>query len=258
MKFSDIIKKAREKNLGRKGIKRRIKNIRKTEYGKYWQDVEKGTDGQWYAKDGTSFFYNGTVADMHPLTHEDFLNFIKSKDDIKTVLEVGCGDGFYPIKFKNLFENKEYLGLDIGEPAINFCKENSNFNFICDDFIKMESSKKYDLIFSHAVIDHVYDIDSFLSRIVTSCKKYAYISAYRGYFPDLEDHKMHYDNSRGTYRSNLSAKKIKEVLVTNGLSQDEFSIKGQKDGILLDQPYSKGLTGISTIIKIERKPNSKK
>ena len=56
MKFSDIIKKAREKNLGRKGIKRRIKNIRKTEYGKYWQDVEKGTDGQWYAKDGTSFF----------------------------------------------------------------------------------------------------------------------------------------------------------------------------------------------------------
>ena len=122
----------------------------------------------------------------------------------------------------------------------------------------MESSKKYDLIFSHAVIDHVYDIDSFLSRIVTSCKKYAYISAYRGYFPDLEDHKMHYDNSRGTYRSNLSAKKIKEVLVTNELSQDEFSIKGQKGGILLDQPYSKGLTGISTIIKIERKSNSKK
>ena len=66
------------------------------------------------------------------------------------------------------------------------------------------------------------------------------------------------DSTGGTYRSDLSAKKIKEVLVTNGLSQDEFSIKGQKDGILLDQPYSKGLTGISTIIKIERKSNSKK
>ena len=59
----------------------------------------------------------------------------------KTVLEIGCGMGIYPIKFKNLFENKEYLGLDIGEPAIDFCKKKSDFNFMCGDLLKIKLDK---------------------------------------------------------------------------------------------------------------------
>ena len=66
----------------------------------------------------------------------------KLLDGKNTALEVGCGDGFYPIKFKNLFENKEYLGLDIGEPAIDFCKKKSDFNFMCGDLLKIKLDKK--------------------------------------------------------------------------------------------------------------------
>ena len=61
------------------------------------------------------------ILEQRPLLHNNFINYLTSKDDVKTVLEIGCGMGIYPIKFKNLFENKEYLGLDIGEPAIDFC-----------------------------------------------------------------------------------------------------------------------------------------
>ena len=53
---------------------------------------------------------------------------------------------------KKLFENMEYTGIDISTTAINFCKENSDFIFICDDFIKMDLDKKFDLIYSHAVV----------------------------------------------------------------------------------------------------------
>ena len=166
--------------------------------------------------------------------------------------------GIYPIKFKNLFENKEYLGLDIGEPAIDFCKKKSVFNFMCGDLLKIKLDKKFDLIFSHAVIDHVYDIDSFLARIVTLCGKYAYISAYRGYFPDLKEHKMTWDNEKGCYYNNLSVKRLKEKLIASGLNEDEFLIREQEDGMKLNQSYSIGLTGSETIIEIERKSNSKK
>ena len=39
MKISDVIKIAREKNLGRKGIKKRVKDLKKSSYGKNWQVV---------------------------------------------------------------------------------------------------------------------------------------------------------------------------------------------------------------------------
>ena len=246
MRIKDIVKIAREKNLGRKGIKKRVKDLKKSSYGKNWQKVRE----EFYSKIG--------ILEQRPLLHNNFVNYLTSKDDVKTILEIGCGMGIYPIKFKNLFENKEYLGLDIGEPAIDFCKKKSDFNFMCGDLLKIKLDKKFDLIFSHAVIDHVYDIDSFLARIVTLCGKYAYISAYRGYFPDLKEHKMTWDNEKGCYYNNLSVKRLKEKLIASGLNEDEFLIREQEDGMELNQSYSIGLTGIETIIEIERKSNSKK
>ena len=115
MKISDVIKIAREKNLGRKGLKKRVKDLKKSSYGKNWQVV------------GEEFYSKIGILEQRPLLHTNFLNYLTSKDDAKTILEIGCGMGIYPIKFKNLFENKEYLGLDIGEPAIDFCKKYSNF-----------------------------------------------------------------------------------------------------------------------------------
>jgi len=93
-------------------------------------------------------------------------------------LEIGCGTGIYPINFRELFSDKSYSGINISESAIEHCKLHSNFDFYCGDYLQMNIEKKFDLVFSNAVIDHVYDIDLFLSKIIKSCKKHAYISAY--------------------------------------------------------------------------------
>ncbi len=216
------------------GIRNIIKNsgiLGKSDYGKTWQDKDK----DWYSE-----LFGAT-----PLFHQNFIEFLKSKQDVKTVLEIGCGAGVYPIQHKELFTNIMYTGIDISEPGIEHCKKNSSFNFICDDFIKMDLSEKYDLIFSQSVVDHVYDIDSFLGKIVKHCKKYAYVSSYRGYFPDLEKHKMRWNDDDGCYYNNLSVKQIAKVMTDNGLKNDEFTIRSQR--------AAESEPAVGTIIEIHRK-----
>ena len=96
----------------------------------------------------------------------------------------------------------------------------------------MELPKRYDLIYSHAVVDHVYNIDAFIEKIAKNCLKYAYINAYRGYFPDLAQHKMNWRDDDGCYYNDLSVKQVKETLLRSGLKENEFVIKGQEGSSL--------------------------
>ena len=213
-----------------KTVRRRLKEkIRgKTRYG----NVEwKNANFKWYSK----------IHDDNFLLHQDFMRYLKGKKDIKTVLEAGCGAGVYAIRHKDLFNGLSYTGLDISNEAIEYCKK--NFNFICGDLIKMEITEKYDLVYSHAVVDHVYDIDTFISKLCSLCKKYAYINAYRGYFPNLKNHKMTWRDDDGCYYNDVSTVQIREVLIKNGLKEDEFVIRSQENGLGITQ----------TVIEITRK-----
>ena len=216
------------------GIKNRIKNsglLGKSEYGKTWQN----RDDEWYSK-----LFSAT-----PILHENFIQFLKTKNDVKSVLEIGCGSGIYPIRYKELFSGIQYTGIDISPSAIEFCKKKSDFEFICGDLLKMNLEKKHDLVFSQSVIDHVYDVDLFITKIANATKKYAYVSSYRGYFPELKKHKMEWRDNDGCYYNDISVSKLRIALLESGLKEDEFQIRVQETG-------QKGLeTG--TIIEISRK-----
>jgi len=218
--------KAIRRTLSRE-IKRRM--LGRSPYGRHW----KVANNDWYLE----------IHNSNHLLHEDFRNFFKSKKDVKTVLEVGCGTGIYPIKYNDLFKNISYTGLDISEDAIDYCKKNSSFSFISGDFIKMEIREKYDLVYSHGVVDHVYDIDTFISKIVQISEKYSYITSYRGYFPELKGHKMMWRDDDGCYYNDVSIKQTKENLLRDGLKEDEFIIRPQENG--------SGIT--ETIIEVNKK-----
>ncbi|MEM3008236.1 MAG: class I SAM-dependent methyltransferase [Candidatus Nitrosotenuis sp.] len=200
-------------------VRRRLKEkvLGKSAYGnKRWLKA----DMEWYSQ----------IHERNKLLHEDFKRYLKDKKDVQTILEVGCGTGVYPIKHRELFEGLKYTGLDISPQNIDFCKKHSDFDFICGDFIKLEMPQKYDLIYSHAVIDHVYDIDTFVSKICSLCKKYAYINAYRGYFPDLKKHKMIWRDDDGCYYNDISIIQIKEILLKQ-LNEDKILIRPQENGV---------------------------
>ena len=188
----------------------------KPEYGKRWpeQTIE------WYKK----------IHDENYLIHEHFKKYLKSKNDINSVLEIGCGKGIYPIFNKELFDKMEYTGIDISPSAVSYCKKHSEFSFICDDFIKMNLEKTFDLVYSHAVVDHVYDIDAFISKIIDQTNHYAFINSYRGYFPNLKSHEMQWDGYEACYFNQLSIDQIKKLLSKKGLSESEYKIYSQESG----------------------------
>ena len=220
-------------------IKNKIKNsgiAGKANYGKIWQEKLGDEQIQWYEG-------------MHKSClkmHDDFKEFLREKRP-SSILEIGCGAGYYPINLKDLFIDKEYVGIDISETAIEFCKSRSPFNFICTDFLKKNIDRKFDLIFSHALIDHVYDIDLFIEKIIKSSNRFVYVTAYRGYFPDLEKHVMRRNNLEGTYYNDVSIKQLTKKFMDMGLQKHEYSFSSIKvDNVGRDDDWQ-------TIIKIEKK-----
>ena len=195
----------------------------KSDYGN--TDWEKASF-EWYEK----------IHDENTQLHKNFSDYLDTKrTSIKTVLEVGCGTGVYPIKYKKLFNDLEYTGIDFSETNVEYCKQNSEFHFISGDFIKMKIEQKYDLVYSHAVVDHVYDIDAFVMNLVKSCKKFAYINAYRGFFPDLEEHEMKWRDEDNCYYNKISLKQIETLLLNNEITKNQFNIRSQENGEMVEQ-----------------------
>ena len=221
-----------------KKIKNKIKNsglVGKAKYGKIWQEKFGDEQIEWY----------DTMHDSCLQMHDDFHKFLLERSP-STVLEVGCGAGYYPRNLKELFTNAEYTGTDISETAIKFCKSKSSFNFICTDFLKNSLNKKFDLVFSHALIDHVYDVDLFIEKIIRATDRFAYVTAYRGYFPDLQKHVLRRNNTEGSYYNDISIKQVSRKLLDMGLQEQEYSfdtIKVADEG--RDDDWQ-------TIIKIEK------
>lgn len=87
-----------------------------------------------------------------------FLNKIDFKK-YKSAVEIGCADGYVLRHLKNK-GLKELVGI---EPSIHKTGEEDNILFLkefADEKLKL--SKKYDLIFSNSVFEHVEDINSIM------------------------------------------------------------------------------------------------
>jgi len=183
-------------------------------------------------------------------------NFQEFSSSIKfdSALEIGCSTGLLPLIFSNIFSKIHYTGIDLSQKSLDIAKKNIPYGeFICDDFIKTQKIKSYDLVISFDVIDHVYDPDLFLSKIIKSTKKSAYVRSYRGFFPTLEHHKMHYRSNEGIYLNDLSVSQIEQVCLENNLSKNEFQIFKQlpREKILYDSDLGRAWRSANEESKLE-------
>jgi SAM-dependent methyltransferase len=99
------------------------------------------------------------------------VNKFLDKEDIKTVLDIGCGDWRVGQKLK--LENKQYTGIDISSVIIDDIKHNAtnNIKFINVD-IEEYDIPQTDLILIKDVLQHLPNssIINIVNKIIKSCR----------------------------------------------------------------------------------------
>ncbi len=161
-------------------------------------------------------------------------NFLSSKK-FSNILEIGCSTALLPKFMPEIFQNKEYTGVDLSNASLDVAKKNFvTGDYLQGDFLKLSLDKKFDLILSLDVIDHVYDPDAFLEKIIKNTEKFGVVRAYRGYFDEIDEHVMEYRDNEGIFLNNLSIPKIKTILEKNNIQKFELLKQKSRDKIFYD------------------------
>ncbi len=176
------------------------------EYGKFWCDSQKDLD--WY-----QWMFNHRA-----LVHNDLLAWITSNHEIESIADVGCG---FAVGYSEALPDHQYVGIDISEHNINWCKQhrqNPKHKYLAADIMQIQTDDKYDLVFSSGSIDNSYDIDEYLRAMIRPSKKWIYLSCYRGWFLDLQEHQYQWDKEHGCFYNKISPLRVKELLQSLGCS----------------------------------------
>jgi hypothetical protein len=199
------------KTMYRLGYYEKGQEWKPKDYGKWWQNHKGGLD--WY-----TWMYNGRLK-----MHKDLVDWVKAKenqgDDIASIADFGCGLG---VGYCDDFADKDYIGIDLSEYNVQWCKENRKnhkHKYYCRDFIAEPLRQEVDLVFSSGTVDNSYDIDASLESMVCSSKKWIYLTFYRGWFPDLEEHIYDWSDEHLCFYSDVSARKIRHTLLNLGCSE---------------------------------------
>lgn len=99
---------------------------------------------------------------------DDFIRYIMeicTNVNKKEILEVGCGNGYLLWRLKAL--GAETLGFEPGKSG----GESYDVAIIDDFFPSTQVNKKFDIIITYAVFEHIANIEGFLSSVKNALKK---------------------------------------------------------------------------------------
>ena len=104
-------------------------------------------------------------------------------------------------------DDREYVGIDIAEQCVAWCRANRprpRHEYWAGDFIQTKWPRRFDLVFSQGTIDTTYDMDAFLRSAAAASQRWLYITAYRGFFPGLTEHRYSWSPEHGCFYNDLS------------------------------------------------------
>lgn len=173
-------------------------------YGDWWNKHDGGLE--WY-----TWMYNSRLK-----IHCHMLDWVKNReaegDLVKTICDFGCGLG---VGYCDKFREKRYIGVDISQRNIEWCKKNrknARHQYLCFDFVAEPLPEIVDLVFSSGTLDNVYDIDACIRNMVRCSRKWIYITFYRGWFPDLNEHKYVWQEQHNCFYNDVSPIKLRQTL----------------------------------------------
>jgi len=179
-------------------------------YGSVWKK-ERAREG-WYR-----WMYEGRQK-----VHGEFFAWLESREaageEIDVIADVGCGVG---VGYAERFAKKRYIGVDLSEENVSWCRENRNnprHEYLALDFVTRDLPELADVVFSSGTIDNAYDIDAFLEALARNSRKWIYATFYRGWFPDLDEHRYAWNPEHGCFYNDVSPRRVREALAAMGCS----------------------------------------
>jgi len=102
------------------------------------------------------------------LAHElGFLQQFAQWRNARSILDVGCGNGYYLSRLAPFFPEKSYTGLDISAELIGLARGfrgRPGLSFAAGDFFRIEPRQKVDLVLMRFLVQHLTDFDAVLAR----------------------------------------------------------------------------------------------
>lgn len=114
--------------------------------------------------------YRDVYNTVHPLYGQSSINIYEGrnpKDRIvrlfkkelegKSILDVGCGAGYFLVSVAKQLRYLRLTGLDISIPPLS--TRHPEIQFICKDIIEFYLDEQFDVVFSDQVLEHIAPID---------------------------------------------------------------------------------------------------
>lgn len=132
----------------------------------------------------------GSYTNLSLFKAEVLNNFVRGHD-VKTVIELGCGDGAQ----LSLAEYPNYLGLDISPTVVEYCRSKfANDPTKRFELIAEGKSPKAELVLSLDVIFHLVEddvFDKYMTRCFGAAQKYVIIYSSNDDMPPPAPHVKH-------------------------------------------------------------------
>jgi len=152
--------------------------------------IQNSFTDEWNLTQGDQLSFQRDENDLILLNQEVWLKWIKNdKEDIETLLNVGCGIGQETMALQKVTKAKEIVAIDLNFAVLaagERYKENYDINFvICSLFHPPFIKEGFDLVYSQGVLHHTYSTNKAFVSIAEFVKKgkYLFIWVY-----GLEDH----------------------------------------------------------------------
>lgn len=159
----------------------------------------------------------GPAARWHKKMVSEIIFKYAEKLAIKTVLDVGCGDGNVTYELGKIFFNAKVKGIDLSEEGIKCAKKNyskENVEYVFDEENKNLKDGAYDFISCFEVLEHIDDWECFLDGVSESAKRYIMLSFPTGRMRSFEINQGHVRNfKRGQVESFLKGKDFYPVKI---------------------------------------------
>mgnify|MGYP001602320572 CR=1 FL=1 len=171
-------------------------------------------------------WYHALVRPRQPV-HDAFLQWCTERGTqaLAPILDIGCGSSLY---YGESFRDTAYTGIDVSSTAIGDCWSRDSHPFHHYEIAGIESldteHRKWGLVFSHAVVDHVPDIPAFLAASVRAVRPHGwlYLTAYRGFHDTAQEH-VYTMGADGCWYNDVSPGALRAQLLECGVH--EFSVE---------------------------------